>query len=195
MGNLGAWLWKKFTEATVNLIITSGITSFAITLWAATRSSAPDMTSLGWLIVGVLLAFAIVILFGLAGWARQKWGRTNAPPSTAAAATPLATMLRIQTYSDARLPTRRQQENIWRWYTLSNRIRGRDANGTETDIAIQFFVFLVFETPVAVGQVLVSSPDMQLPSHEVKDSGPRHAIIVFNGGVSAGEIEVRVAPP
>lgn len=191
MGNLGAWLWKQFTEATVSLIITSGITSFAITAWAATRRSAPDMTSLGWLIVGVLLAFAIVILFGFAGWARQKWERND----SASLATPGSTLIRIQTYSDARLPTRRQQENVWRWYTMSNQIRGIDGAGVEVNLAFQFILFLVFETPVAVGQILVSSPDMALPSHEVKDSGPRHAIIVFNGSVGAGEIEVRVAPP
>ena len=153
------------------------------------------MTSLGWLIVGVLLAFAIVILFGLAGWARQKWGQNAVSPSAASLATPVNTMIRIQTYSDTRLPTRRQHENIWRWYSMSNHIRGRSADGDETDLAFQFILFLVFETPISVGQILVSSPDIHLPSHEVKDSGPRHAIIVFNGSVGAGEIEVRVAPP
>lgn len=183
------WAWKQFTESTAKLIFTAGITAAVVTLWTATRDSAPVLTSLGWLVVAVSLAMAIIVFVGLAGWARGKWW---AP----AIATSIGdTMLRLQVYADTRTPLRREHANIWRWYTLRNVIYGRDAQGAQTTAALQFFVFLVFENPAAVGQITVVSPDFRLPPYEVKDSGPRHAIIIFNGPMADGDLEIRVLPP
>lgn len=162
MVNLRNWLGQQFAQATVQSVITTVVTSVAVTVFVATRDSAPAMTSLGWLIVGFCVAFGMVLLAGAVGWARRSWGLFGG------GLTATETMLRIQLFADARLPTRRQHGNIWRWYTLKNLIRGRDAEGREADIAFQFILFLVFEAPIAVGQIVVSSPDFRLPDHEVK---------------------------
>src|SRR5262245_22985852 len=88
--DFGHWLWKQFSEATVKLIITAGLTAVCLTLWTASRESAPVLTSLGWLLVAVCLTFAIVLLVGVAGWAWAKW----ASPSSGAVAA-VDTMIRL----------------------------------------------------------------------------------------------------
>ena len=44
-----------------------------ITLLTATINSAPNMTSIGWLFVFLATTLVLTILFGISGWAYQKW--------------------------------------------------------------------------------------------------------------------------
>lgn len=117
MDALSKWLWRQFSEATIQLVITATITALAITAWTATRDAAPSMTSLGWLLVAALLAFSIVLFVGVAGWSKNRW---LSPTTNSSAATPLATdtRLRLHYYGTKRIPQQITQKNIWRWFSL-----------------------------------------------------------------------------
>lgn len=188
MGDLPAWLWKQFAEATVKLVITSILTALAVTVWVATRKSAPDMTSFGWLLVGVGVAFAIVLLFGAAGWARSKWGSGAAAGAAPAA---IDTRLRLHSLGTKRIPQQLSEGNIWRWFSWENIARIQNADGSFTERSMNTFVAIVFDQPTTFAQIVVSSPNIVLPVHQVRDHSPRHAIIEFDGEIGVGEIEIR----
>lgn len=54
-----------------------------------------------------------------------------------------------------------------------------------------WIIFLTFDKPVAFKQLRIDGGAAQLPRFEVKDAGPRHAIIVFMGDIPASVIEIR----
>jgi len=49
---------------------------------------------------------------------------------------------------------------------------------------VQIILFIIFNESIHLKQVKIDGGGMNLPIYEVKDSGPRHAIIVFNGDLS-----------
>ena len=53
-------------------------------------------------------------------------------------------------------------------------------------------LFLTFDTPVKIGTLEVSSPDIRLPPHEVKDFNDRSAIVFFNNDLAEGTLVIRV---
>lgn len=101
--------------------------------------------------------------------------------------------LQIHVYADTRMPTRLSHSNIWRWYFMKQVLvqLNRDT-GAEDRRNITSTLFLTFDAPVNMGTLEVSSPDMQLPMHEVKDFNSRSAIIFFNADVPEGTLAVRV---
>lgn len=187
MGNIRAWLWRQFAEATVQLVITSLLTALGITVWVATRDTAPIMTSFGWLLVATALAFGIVVLVGITGWARTKW----VPITPNVAAIPIDTRLRLHSLGTTRVPQQLSQSNIWRWFSWENIARIQNANGTFNNRSMNTFIAVVFDQPTTFAQIVVSSPNIILPIHQVRDSSSRHAIIEFDGEIGIGEIEIR----
>jgi hypothetical protein len=66
---------------------------------------------------------------------------------------------------------------------------------TQGPLALQVLsttVFHVFEDPVAIKQIQFDSGGAQLPIHRVQDSGPRHAIVVFEGDLSGIVVDIRI---
>jgi len=100
--------------------------------------------------------------------------------------------LRIRSYGDTRLTEGICLENIYRWYTLKTQMSPVGVQGAPV-LTIQT-LFVGFANDVLVSNLRVSSPDMPLPQHEVKEFNPRFAIIVFMGDFQAGTIEVSVVP-
>jgi len=190
MDTLQKWLWRQFSEATVQLAITATITALVITAWTATRDAAPSMTSLGWLLVAALLAFSIVLLVGVAGWAKSRW---LGPAINLAAATPSATdtRLRLHYYGTKRIPQQITQTNIWRWFSLEAIGHVRNPDGTTSDRSLHTMLSIVFDYPASFAQIVVSSPNMPLPLYQVRDHSSRHAIIQFEGEIGFGELEIR----
>ena len=148
--------------------------------------SAPDMTSLGWLLVGTGLAFAIVLLWGFAGWARSRWMPNATKPATA-----VDTGLRLRFFGDDRQPQVMEMRNIFRWFSLKNIVVGRDPAGVEHEVVITN-IFVVFDQPTTVPQIVATSPDFVMPRHEFKDISARHTILAVTGNVPAGELEIRM---
>jgi hypothetical protein len=103
--------------------------------------------------------------------------------------------LRLHTYGDERSPTRISSTNIWRWYSLRLIVAAIDQNtgGVQHQHA-SLVLFIVFEQPVVIGTLEISSPDFQMPRHEVKEFTNRYAIVVFSGELPAGTLEACVRP-
>jgi len=111
--------------------------------------------------------------------------------------------LRLRCHGTALAPTKLSETNIWRWYilTMVERVMaaGAGAHGVSfgpigaggTALApIQHTLFVTFNKPVAVGTLEITSPDMALPLHEVKEFTNRFAIIVFDQGLPAGTLVI-----
>jgi hypothetical protein len=125
-----------------------------------------------------------ILLVGLAAGLFLPSGRTQAPKFSPKA------RLQLHVYADERMPSRITADNIWRWYTLRTLIKGLAPSGQEHDVVNLTTLFVTFDTPVFVGTLTVSSPDVRLPIHEVKEFNPRFAIIVFSGQIPEGTLEI-----
>ena len=55
-------------------------------------------------------------------------------------------------------------------------------------------LFLLFDKPVKISALEVSSPDFQMPQFEVKQFDSRFAIVVFSDRLPAGTLVIRVQP-
>lgn len=100
--------------------------------------------------------------------------------------------LRLHIFGDHRTPERLSFENIFRWFYLQTAINGVGPSGI-TRIGILATLFVAFENDVVISTLNVRSPDMQLPTYEVKEFNQRYAIIVFSDNVPAGTLEVKVS--
>jgi hypothetical protein len=84
------------------------------------------------------------------------------------------------------------QNNIWRWFTLYHRVDQVDKDTAQiTKSIINWEVFLVFDRPIALTQILIPGA-AALPANEIKDATNRSAILVFHGDLSNKTIEIKV---
>lgn len=119
---------------------------------------------------GVLLLGLSVGLM-LAGGIHQK--RTIRPKAS----------LSLHSYGDHQVPTRINQENIFRYYFLSS-------IDTNTGLVNSSTLFIIFEDDVRIHTLRISSPDMQIPFFEAKEYCQRYAIIFFYGRVPIGTLNI-----
>jgi hypothetical protein len=101
--------------------------------------------------------------------------------------------LELRTYGAGRTPTGVVTENIWRWYTL-NTVAQVPPNSNVTTQATQHIfttLFVTFDEHSETRNLAVASPDMTLPTYEVKDLNQKSAIIVFHGSLGPGTLTVR----
>jgi hypothetical protein len=102
--------------------------------------------------------------------------------------------LRLHIYDDNRTPDRIAAENIFRWFYLKNIIIMQEPKAEQRSEAISATLFVTFEPEVKISTIQVRSPDMKLPLYEVKEFNQRFAIIVFNGAIGPGTLEISVNP-
>lgn len=100
--------------------------------------------------------------------------------------------LTLRTYGDARTPERLSASNVWRWYYLRFTIAIVDVAAGQQHLPELDSLFICFDGPVKVGTLHVSSPDMKINTHEVKEFNNRFAIITFNGPVPEGTLRIEV---
>jgi hypothetical protein len=133
-----------------------------------------------------LLLLATTILIGRElGWLGLRERVTTISADTAS--------LRLHIYADERMPQRLGYENVWRWYFLKQLVTAVDPNTRQEYTAtVTCVLFLTFDIPVKIGTLEVSSIDIKLPRHEVKDFNPRSAVIVFLAELPAGTLDIRV---
>jgi hypothetical protein len=141
-------------------------------IWAAV-AGAPGY--LIFTLVLVALASALVIIPKLSAILR---GTNN------------TAFIRLHIHADERQPDKLHTENIFRFYQLRNVLlaplaEGGLAQGASTTM------FVTFENDVEITSIEVSSPDMVLPVHEVKEYNQRYAIICFAEFLPGGTLEVR----
>jgi len=103
--------------------------------------------------------------------------------------------LRLHIFPDERTPQRLSYENIWRWYYMRQVLVGIEKDtGKQVRQDIICTLFVTFDTPVKIGTLAVSSPDIRLPAHEVKEFNNRYAIIYFINPVPEGTLDLSVHP-
>jgi hypothetical protein len=99
--------------------------------------------------------------------------------------------LRLHIHADERHPTRLLAENIFRFYELRNVLLAPlPGDGMAQGASVT--VFVAFQNDVRITTLEVSSPDMVLPAHEVKEYNQRFAIVSFMGELPEGTLELRV---
>ena len=102
---------------------------------------------------------------------------------------PKETRLTLLFHGNNRTPTAIKVENIFRWYALQS-VAHSAKDGKITGRA--WTIFILFDIPVNPKGLSISSSIHNLPLHEVKDFGPRHAIIFFSADLPAGTLEFEV---
>jgi len=102
----------------------------------------------------------------------------------------IPTSLRLQFNAGNMVPTALNQTNIWRWFTLTTIIRGVDQKG-DTHEQRMLTIFVIFDAPISLKQIVLDAGGAALPVYEVKDSGPRHAIITLENAISGVVLEIR----
>lgn len=98
--------------------------------------------------------------------------------------------LSLHIYGDKRTPESISVTNVWRWYYLQlefTLIHPETGMTTNRRISI---LFLNFDNPVKIGSLLVNSPNINLPTHEVKEFNNRFAIITFNDELQPGTLNI-----
>jgi hypothetical protein len=116
----------------------------------------------------------------------QKRPRSGIPQELAKTAS-----LQLMVYGDERSPLRLAFDNIWRWYYLRMaviQVEMTTAKEYKHELAT---LFITFDQPVEVGTLEITSPDISLPAHEVKEFTNRYAIIVFSDPLPSGTLEIR----
>ncbi len=126
------------------------------------------------------------LLFGIAVGLYWGSGRGNDDPVDTAE-------VRLHIFGDERTPERLSHQNIWRWYYLRNMFVSIDTQNNKQTKLTAVNLFLAFEKPIAGATVSISSPDMVLPQHELKDLSSRSAVIAFSGELPRGTLIVRVS--
>jgi hypothetical protein len=136
----------------------------------------------------VLLIFATAILLAKAlGWIGRG------PAKHSGVARPIPTSLKLQfDYGDV-APHCINEKNIWRWYALAQILRVVGQDGTVTPSKF-WLLFLVFNEAVDFKDIRISAGRSKLPLHEVKDSGPRHVFIYFDGNLEGLVLDVFLEP-
>jgi len=106
---------------------------------------------------------------------------------------PVQTRLKLQFSGGDTLPIAIDQDNIWRWYTLANVIKGYDPTTQMIKEAGRIWtVFLIFDEPTNFKQIRIDGSGASLPMHEVKDSSIRGAVIVFMGELSGIVVDIQL---
>lgn len=107
----------------------------------------------------------------------------------------IPTNLRLQFQPNSIIPTCLEAKNVFRWYTICNILTPVQSPGARNKVRTkrstrQWFIFLVFEQPTSVKQITIDGHGATLPICEVKDSGPRHAVVYINGDVGGALIDI-----
>jgi len=91
------------------------------------------------------------------------------------------TDLRLSFPGNGRTPTPERNNNVFRWYALSNIIQLVDPISGNSHSIISWTLFIVFDDPINVKFLHLNQSIADFPNYEVKDVGQRHAIITING--------------
>ena len=103
--------------------------------------------------------------------------------------------LSLRTYGDERAPSGIRLENVMRWYILNAIGQSIDKKKEKINKEVlNQILFIIFDKPVRVTNLEVMSPDMELPSYEVKEFDSWSAIIMFSPKLPAGTLNIIVHP-
>jgi hypothetical protein len=105
----------------------------------------------------------------------------------------LPTHLRLQFSGGDKLPLAIDQANISRWYALANVFKGYDSEAKVLkELGRTWNVFLIFDEATNFRQIIIDAGGASLPTHEVKDSSIRGAVIAFNGELGSIVVNIQL---
>ena len=146
----------------------SGLVGLGLALWKFVRGAWSAPTSL---IAAILLVAAMLTIL------RTLRGRENVA-STA--------RLVLRTHGDERPPAKVQLQNVYSWHWL----RDVDTSSELQDRAGRILLVFAFDFPLVPRTLEVHSPDVVLPSYEVKEFNSRLVVVAFEGEVPAGILDI-----
>lgn len=135
------------------------------------------MTAPWWLYAIGLLGIALLVT----AWTMIAVRIRRGGVSKAAAPQKISTRLRLQFNGNGAFPLMVEEQNIWRWYSLADVHVIIRPETTPERRTVSWKLFITFDAPVAYKQITVSAGHSDIPTVEVKDWSPRHAVIVFGG--------------
>jgi hypothetical protein len=118
---------------------------------------------------------------------REKAGLPQAIP----------TSLRLQFQANSLNPTCLDINNIANWYSLRNEMQIHEGPSPQYPngrvITRRFWtLYVVFDHPVSLKQIVFDGNGAQLPTIEVKDRSPRHAVIFISDDMPSCILDLRV---
>jgi hypothetical protein len=184
------WEWVAYGALFVAAMIIAADTGVRIAPDLAEYSPAFVHGAIWGFAPFVLVIVATIILLLREFVFRPRRERTELPQA-------VPTSVRLKFHPNSITPTNLHIENIWYWYALCTTFNVIEAPNKQhkqgrTIETKQWTLFLMFDKPVAIKQILLDGNGVQLPQYEVKDRGPRHAIIIISGDLGSAVIDVQV---
>jgi hypothetical protein len=102
--------------------------------------------------------------------------------------------LAIRVHADARQPSRISGTNIGRWFALATRglVQGQEGNVVQ-EVTFQTFLFVTFDPWILVGSLEVNGLNMNLPKYQVPKLESDAMILIFEGDLPAGDLQIKIA--
>ena len=106
--------------------------------------------------------------------------------------------LRLTVHGDARSPTCQRSTNVATWfayYSPEIQLIGVDADGLQQPFvktSKTWALFVTYDLPIEVTQILISLNAPNLPSHQILISTKRACVIAFNSDIPAGDLEIEI---
>lgn len=140
-------------------------------------------------IILIYIVPIIIISFSFGGFLsglreNKKMTPLDVPATDEITSSP--TSIKLQFNDKNALPVEISKENIFSWYSFYN-IVGMQEIRTDGKIDEEFLrektwtIFLLFENPINIDQILINGHGGKMPRYEVKQSSSKHAIIYFYG--------------
>ena len=107
-------------------------------------------------------------------------------------------LLRLTFYGDDRHPTALQCRNVGTWFAYHSphaRIEAAGEDGSRTTLATvpkAWAIFIEYECPTEVRQIVASFNAAGLPPYNVLLSTKRASVIAFSGDLPSGDLEIDV---
>jgi hypothetical protein len=157
--------------------------------WPWLKSLSPPITNTVAALASNTVSWFVILILGLATALSVTRSGRKIVTSFADEAE-----LILHYYGDDRAPSRLSATNIWRWYNLKYITVGIEQLTGAVHRHSMSALFLTFDHPVNTTSLEISSPDMKLPLHEVKEFTNRYAIIGFTDEIPSGTLNIKVHP-
>ena len=159
--------------------------------WPWLKALSPEFHKLATRVVENPISWFVVIMLGLSGVLLiNKTNKESRPEKPGK----IRTGITLEFVSGQTSALASKVQNIWRWYSLIQTTRQLDQAGNLVSEHSTVTIFLSFDRPVNVRQMIVTSEGgLTLPAHEVKDWSIRHAIILFIDDPAGCIVGIRAA--
>jgi hypothetical protein len=101
--------------------------------------------------------------------------------------------LSLRIHADQRKPERIFSTNVGRWFSLEGVGFGVGQGGQPQRMVLNTILFITFDPWVTVGTLVVQGRNMVLPAYTTPKVDSDAAIIVFEGKLPPGELEIKLA--